>query len=273
MAALWGTVTTVLSMLLILLGAFTGADVTLMTAAVYAPMLLGNAGSLAHVLLRHPHLRPLPRLSAPSLRAVLTQGGLLFAVTIATTCCTAFDNVMALAWLGPAASAQMAVAMRLCITATGMVSAMTQPFWPSFADAFAANDQRWARRILLAGTAAVLALSLAGSALIVAFGAPVLCWWLHQNLHLSQALLWTMAAWITGISLISVPGALLNAALQLKPQIVVLAVVALAGTGIKYLAAQSFGITGILLVTPALWFGLVAPVYLWLAWRVVTKPV
>lgn len=271
MAALWGTVQTLLSLVLIVLGAAAGVGVTGMTAAIYAPMLLANAGSLAHVLWQHAHLRPRRRLEAEALRAVLSQGGLLFAVTIASSCATAFDNVMALSWLGPAASAQMAVAMRVCITATGMVGAVTQPFWPSFADAFATNDLRWARRMLKTGMAAVIALSLGGSALLVAFGAPVLRWWLHQDLHLPAALLWAMAAWITSMTLTYVPTSLLHAALRLKPQILLLALAAIAGFGLKFLAAPLYGVTGILLVTPALWVAFVAPVYIWLAWRTVTR--
>jgi O-antigen/teichoic acid export membrane protein len=272
MAAFWGTVQTMLALVFIVLGAYAGAGVTYMTAAIYVPMLLTNAASLAHVLYLHHHLRPLRRLAPAAMRAVLAKGGLLFAVTIASSCATAFDNVMALAWLGPAASAQMAVAMRVCITATGMVGAVTQPLWPSFADAIAAGDHGWARRMLKTSMAAVLVLSVGGSGLIIAFGEPVLRWWLHQDLHLPPALLWAMAAWIVGLTLTYVTGSLLNAALQLKPQILILSVTAIAGFGLKFLAAHMFGVTGILLVTPALWFVLVAPAYLWLAWRALTPP-
>jgi O-antigen/teichoic acid export membrane protein len=272
MAALWSTVQTLLALAFIVLGAFAGAGVTLMVAAIYGAMLLGNAGSLAHVLYLHHHIRPYRQLSPGALRIVLAQGGLLFAVTITTTCATAFDNVMALAWLGPAAAAQMAVVMRVCMTATGLVGAVTQPFWPSFADAFAASDQAWARRMLKAGTTAVLILSLCGSGLIVAFGAPALRWWLHQDMHFSTPLLWAMAAWITATTLTYVPGALLNASLKLKPQIVLLSIAAIAGFGLKFVSARHFGVTGILLITPVLWFALVAPAYLRLAWRTVTKP-
>jgi O-antigen/teichoic acid export membrane protein len=270
-AAFWATVQTLLSLGFIILGAYTGADVTLMTAAIYGAMLLANGGSLAHVLYRHHHLRPHRRLARGAMRTVLTNGGLLFAVTAGTACATAFDNVMALAWLGPAASAQMAVAMRVCITATGMIGAMTQPMWPSFADALAATDHGWARRMLKTGSAAMLLLAVCGSILLVAAGEPVLRWWLHQDLRLSRTLLWAMAAWIIATTLTNVPGALLNAAMKLKPQIALLAMAALAGFALKFLAALSFGVTGILLVTPALWFALVAPVYFWMAWRITSK--
>jgi O-antigen/teichoic acid export membrane protein len=273
MAAFWATVQTMLGLVFIILVSVTGAHITLMVAAIYAAMLLGNAGSLAHVLCLHHHIRPFRRMATPALITVLTQGGLLFAVTIAASCATAFDNVMALAWLGPAPSAQMAVAMRICITATGIVGAVTQPFWPSFSAAFAANDHGWARRMLKTGMVSVSLLSFGGSALIVAFGAPVLRWWLHQDLHFSQAMLWAMAAWITGVTITNVPSSILNAALKLKPQILLLSTAAVAGFVLKFFAARVFGITGILLVTPVLWFVFVGPIYLRLALQVVGRAV
>jgi O-antigen/teichoic acid export membrane protein len=266
--ALWATVQTLLSLILIVLGAVAGAGVTFMTAAIYVPLLITNAGSLLHVFYLHRHLRPNRRPSTQALRDVLGQGGLFFAITAAATCASAFDNVMTLAWLGPSASAEMAVAMRVCVTATLLINAVTQPFWPGFADALAAHDIGWARRTLKAGMAAVLILALGGSACLVAVGQPVLSWWLHQNLHLSQGLLLAMGAWIIGTTISYVPGALLNAAAQLKPQILIFAAVAVIGFGFKFLAAKSFGVAGILAVNPILWLA-AGPLYVWLAWRVV----
>ncbi|MGE4481365.1 lipopolysaccharide biosynthesis protein [Acidocella sp.] len=271
MAAFWATVQTLLGLAFILLGASIGAGVTFMVAAIYGALLLSNAGSLAHVLYLHHHIRPFRQRPPTALRTVMGHGGLLFTITIASTCATAFDNVFALVWLGPTASAQMAVAMRVCVTAIGMVGAVTQAFWPSFVDAFTTNDKAWTRRTLRFGTAAVVTLSVGGSGLLVAFGAPTLRWWLHQNLHISAPLLWAMAAWITGLTLTDVPGALLNATLKFKPQIALLSLAAAAGFGLKFLVAHAFGVPGILLVTPALWFAFVAPIYFWMAWRTVSQ--
>ena len=74
------------------------------------------------------------------------------------------------------------------------------------------------------------------------------------------------------MTLTNVPGSVLHAALKLRVQIVILSAAALAGFGIKYLVAKPCGVTGILLVTPVLWFVAVGPIYLWLAWRTVTRP-
>lgn len=270
-AAFWALAQTLLGLAGLVAGVWMGAGVTLLVAVFYAALLLANGGCLAHALRAYHGLRPLRRLPPAALRAVLSQGGLLSAVTIAASASVAFDNVMALAWLGPAASARMAVAMRVCITATGLLGAVTQPFWPGFADALAARDHAWVRRTLRQGGALVLALAAGGAGAIMLAGAPVLRWWLHQDLHMTPALLGAMAAWIVAMTCTNVPGALLHAALRLKPQIIVLAVAALAGFGLKYLAARALGVTGILLVSPLLWAMLVAPAYVWLALRVVRR--
>jgi O-antigen/teichoic acid export membrane protein len=270
-AALWGTVQTLLSLAGVVLGAALGWGVTPLVTVFYAALLLANGGCLAHALLVHHTLRPLARVPGTALRAVFAQGGLLSLVTAAGASAWVFDNIMALAWLGPAASAQMAVALRVCATATGLVAVVTQPFWPGFADALAAHDHVWVSRALRHGVAAMLGLSLSGSALLVAFGGPVLRFWLHQDLHIAAPLLWTMAAWIVLFTLSSVPGALLNAARCLRPQIAVLGLAALAGFALKYAAARTFGVAGILAVLPLLWLVAVAPAYLWLAARVVKR--
>lgn len=267
-AAFWGAVQTVLGLVFIIIGALAGAGVTLMVLAIYGALLLSNAGSLAHVLVVHPHIRPVWKMPPAAMRMILSQGGLIFLATIAWACATAFDNVLVLEWLGPAASARMAVAMRVCVTATGMLGAVTSPFWPSFADALAAEDHAWARRTLWLGTAAVFALSICGCTVLIAFGAPLLNWWLHQDLHITKTLLWAMAAWITCLTLTNVPSTLLTAALELKVQILSLAVAAIVGFGLKYLVAAPFGVPGILLVPPALWLFLVTPCFWWKAWGV-----
>ncbi|OYV25176.1 MAG: hypothetical protein B7X08_06670 [Acidocella sp. 20-63-7] len=261
MGAWWQLAQTLLTMVFLVAAVLAGGGVVAMVAAVYGAMLLANAASLLHVLLSHTHLRPLRRISRVSVRAVFSQGGLLFAINVAVTCTYAFDNLMALDWLGPDASAQMAIAMRVCITAIGMIGVITQPFWPGFADAVAAGDARWIRRMLRLGTLGVAVLALAGSATLVSVGAPVLRWWLHQDLNISSAMLWAMAAWITLLALPQIPGQLLNATLQLRPQAFVLALVAAIGLVLKYFAAMRFGVVGILCVSPLLWLVLVIPLY------------
>jgi O-antigen/teichoic acid export membrane protein len=270
-AAWWQTVQNVLTSVLLIIGAFARADVTFMVAVAYAVLLLTNSASLVHIWLKHPGLRPVRNVSIHDLRAVLTQGGQMFFITIVASLAYALDNLMALNWLGPVASAQMTIALRVCTTATGMLGVATLPFWPGFADAIAADDRPWLRRALRNGTFAVAGISITGSGLLIAFGGPVLRWWLREDLHITQVMLWVMAAWIVMTTLPHMPGLFLHAALRLRPQIFVLSATAIVSFVLKYFAAKSFGVAGILSVSPLLWMFLVSPAYFWLAWCWIAK--
>ncbi|WP_297368898.1 lipopolysaccharide biosynthesis protein [Acidocella sp.] len=266
-AALWGMVQTALALVGLLVGMALGAGVMALVAVFYGALLVANGGCLAHVLLAHRHLRPLGRPSGTALRAVFAKSGLLSLVTAAGMGIWVFDNIMALSWLGPAASAQMAVALRVCTTASGLLWVVTQPFWPGFAEALALGDHGWVRRALWRGLAATLGLSLGGSLLIVAFGRPVLAFWLHNTLPIGTGLLWVMAGWIVALTFTNVPGVLLNAAHRLWPQIGVFGAAALLGALAKYWLAPRFGVPGILAVAPVLWLVWVAPALVLLARR------
>jgi O-antigen/teichoic acid export membrane protein len=107
---------------------FGGAGVAAMVAAVYGGLLAANAGSLAHLLLRETAARPRWRLlGRAALWAVAAPGGLLFMLGLAGSCAYGLDTVLALRWLGPAAAAQITVALRICTTATGFLAVVTQP--------------------------------------------------------------------------------------------------------------------------------------------------
>ncbi|GLR67316.1 hypothetical protein GCM10010909_19970 [Acidocella aquatica] len=265
-AGYWDFAQTLLTLALLLLAAWWGGGITIMTIAVYAAMLAINAASLAHALLRHPELRPRAPPAIAALREILTRGSLLFAITIAASCAYSFDTLLALHWRGAAAAAQMVIAMRVCTTAIGFLNIITQPLWPEFVEAAAEGDLLWLKKILRHGTLLTSALAIAGSALIVAFGAPVLRWWLHQDMHITQAFLWVMAAWIIALNLPRIAGLYLNAVSELKFQIYLLTAAALLGFILKYFAVKSFGAAGILAATPILWLLIVAPAYFWLAW-------
>ncbi len=264
MAALWSLAQTVLSLAGLVAGVLAGAGVTTLVAVFYGALLFANIGCLLHAMLANPAIRPRHRPGGAELRLVLLQGGLLSSIMALGAFSFVFDNVMALSWLGPAASALMAVAMRVCMTATGLLDSVTQPFWPSFADALAAKDHAWIRRAIRHGSGAVLLLSLAGSGLLLLAGRPVLLWWLHQDVGITPALLWVMAFWIVTMTLTSIPTLLLRASATLKPQIVILGIAAMASFGLKYVAARHFGINGILLVSPLLWIVFVVPGYFFL---------
>ena len=266
-AGYWEFAQTLLTLGLLLLAAWAGGGLTVMTIAVYAAMLAINAASLTHALIRHPELRPRQPPAIPALRETLTRGSLLFAITIAGSSAYSFDTLLTLHWRGAAAAAQMVIAIRVCTTAIGFLNILTLPLWPEFVEAAAKGDLAWLKKILRHGTWLTNALAIAGSAFIVALGAPLLRWWMHENLHITQPFLWAMAAWIITLNLPRISGLFLNAVNELKFQVYLLTATALLGFILKFLAASRFGAAGILAATPILWGLIVIPAYFWKTWR------
>jgi O-antigen/teichoic acid export membrane protein len=264
----WDFVQNLAVLALLLAGVFSGGGVALLVACVYGGALLANAGSLTHLLLTEPRVRPRwTGMSRAVWRRILGSGLLLFSLSAVASLAYALDNVLALAWAGPAASAQMAVAMRLCVTAAGFIAVATHALWPAFVEAISLRDFTWVWRSLLRATGAIVALAAGGSALVVAFGGPVLHLWLRTDMRLPPDLFWAMAAWISVLAIPRVAGLLLNAAGVLRAQIAVQAAAAALALAAKYLLAPRFGVAGILAATPLVWAILVCPVYAWLTWR------
>ncbi len=273
-AGFWELMQTALTFLFLMAAVFAGAGVAMMVAAVYGGLLVGNAGSLAHVLLRRAAARPAWRWPGwAALRAVAAPGGLLFMLGLAGSCAYGFDTVLTLRWLGPAAAAQMTVALRVCTTAMGFLTVVTQPLWPAFVEAAALDDRAWEWRTLRLGTLAVAGLGVAGSAALIAVGRPVLQTWLHGGLALPPALFWAMGGWIVALSVPRVAGLLLNAVSILRWQIFCAATAAALGLGLKYVSAPGFGPAGMLAGTAAAWLLIAWPGLGLRAWRWTQRPV
>jgi O-antigen/teichoic acid export membrane protein len=264
----WELAQTVITVTLLVAGAVSGLGVTGLTECVYGAMLVANAGCLAHILISHPELRPRGWPGWSATRRVVSAAGPMLGISVASACAFVFDNTLTLVWLGPEASAVMAIAMRLITTASGFVSVIGQALWPAFAEAAAADDRAWMRRTLRDGSLILTGLALAGSLALAVLGGPLLRLWLGRDLGVSGPVLWAVGAWVTLSALTQAPGFLLMAVSRMRGQLIVLSLAAAAGLALKYLAAQLFGVAGMLTVTPALTLALIWPAYLWLtkAW-------
>lgn len=250
-AAFWELVQTVLTLGVLIIAALCGGGVSTLTAAVYSGMVAANAASLICLLFSHREILPTHwRVNVKSLRAVFSPGILFFVLSIAGFSSYAFDNVLALVWLGPAASAQIGVAMRLCTTAIGLLGVVTQPLWPAFVEATAMDDRAWEWRTLRDGTLAVAILSSIGAALIVLFGQQALRLWLHADFDIPPLLLWVMASWIAAMAIPNVIGLLLNAVSILRFRIAVAIVTTALSLCLKCFLYRHFGVAGIMAATP-----------------------
>ena len=264
----WELVQTVITTAVLLSAAAFTTDVRIYVALVYGGMVLANFGSLIHLFWSHPELRPaglfVPR---AAMREVAASGMLFFILGIAGGLSFMLDNVLALQLLGPEASARMTIAMRICMAAIGMLIVMSQPIWPAFVEAAHHADRKWIRRILLRGSAFLLAVTGAGSAILLLYGEKLLRLWLHTTLGISIGLLWAVSMWVFTQALLRLPALLLNALHLIRFQIVAFSVATLVALGLKFAFASKFGVSGILWGTSIAVALIATPASLWRIYR------
>lgn len=264
----WELVQTVLTTAGLIAAAALTRDVRVYVAVVYTGLIVANLGSLIHLFLRHPELRPHGLwLSWAAMKEVGGQGVLYFILAWTGGLSFMLDNVFALGLLGPEASARMTIAMRICITAVGAIVVMSQPLWPAFADAAEKADRGWIIEALLRGTALLVGITIAGSTLLLIFGERLLGWWLHTTLGIGRGLLWAISAWVLAQALVRIPNLLLNGLSILRYQIVVFSVATLVALGLKFALAPYLGVAGILWGTTTAVFLIVIPASIWRIWQ------
>jgi O-antigen/teichoic acid export membrane protein len=214
---------------------------------VYVTYFVANAGNLIILFCRHPELRPQSLPSYADMRLVVHTGFRFFVLSILDAPSYMLDNVFALQLLGIVASARMAVVQRVSVAAIGLLMVATQPLWPAFVEAAAKGEKQWIVRTLLRGSALVIGLSIAGSALIGFFGRPILRVWLKSDIGFEQSLLWAIGAWIVAMSLARVQMLLLNALRIIDFQLILVLIATTISVGLKFVLAPRYGVSGILI--------------------------
>ncbi len=248
----WELVQTLLTLGGAIVASAATTDVIVFVGIVYGAMVAANAGSLLHLLILHPELRPHHWAPFSEVRTVLHEGFLLFALNLIGGLSFLLDNVLALQLLGPEASARMTIALRICMTGLGFLLVISQPLWPAFADAAEKSDWRWIRRNLFRGMALLTGITGVGSLVLVLLGPMLLKIWLHSNLGIGRSLLWAISAWVLAQAVIRVPHLFLNAVSIMKFQIVVSALASGLALALKPFLAARLGVAGILWGTSAM---------------------
>jgi O-antigen/teichoic acid export membrane protein len=267
-SSLWELMQTVLTTAGLITATFFTRDVRVYIAVVYLGLIVANTGSLVHLFLRYPELRPRELwMSWAAISEVAGEGVLYFIMAVMGGLCFMLDNVLTLGLLGPEASARMTIAMRICIAAVGALGVMSQPLWPAFADAAQRADRKWILKTLFQGSTLLVGLTLAGSALLLLFGERLLGWWLHTNLGIGRGLLWAIAAWVVSQAMFRVPNLLLNGLSILRYQTAIFAAAAALALLLKFVLAPSLGVAGILWATTMVIFLIVIPASLWRIWK------
>ncbi len=263
-AASWELVQTVLTFVGLIAAAKTTNNLLVYVAAVYVGLVAGNLGSLVHLLLWHKELRPdRESLSIASARAIAGEGMLYFLLGISGGLSFFLDNILALQLLGPEASAQMTIAMRICMSAIGVLLVISQPLWPAFTEAAHRADYKWINRTLYRSSALLFALTSAGSAILILFGQQIFRFWLRTDLGIGRGLLWAISAWVVSQALGRTPGLLLNGLSKIRFQTVLFFIASSIGIVGKIGLASRFGVSGILSSTTFVVLVIVVPASFW----------
>ena len=270
----WELVQTLLTTAGLIGAAVLTKDVRVYVAVVYLGLVLANIGSLIHLFVRHPEFHPKGLLAYwPAMKEMAGHGALYFILALTGGLSFMLDNILALALLGPEASARMTIALRICITAVGAIEVMSQPLWPAFADAAEKADRKWILRALLRGSALLVGLTLAGSSLLLIFGERLLRLWLHTDLGIGVGLLWAISVWVLAQAVFRVPKLLLNGLSILRYQIAMVSVATALALALKFTLAPYFGVAGILWSTTVTIFVVVIPASIWRIWRWASLPI
>jgi O-antigen/teichoic acid export membrane protein len=267
-SSLWELVQTLLSTAGLLTATAFTTDVRVYVTVVYGAVALSNLGSLIHLYLRHPELRP-EKLPVPvqSMKTVASSGAMFFVMITIGSLSYLLDNVLALQLLGPEASARMTIAIRICVTAIGLLVVVSQPLWPAFTDAVHRTDRHWIFHNFVRGTALLSAAATFGATVFVLYGESLLRLWLHVNLGIDRKLVWAVAVWIVAATLIRVPFLLLNAVSLIRFQVVVYSLSTLTAFALKFALAEKMGVAGILWASSFAALLVVLPMSLWRIWH------
>jgi O-antigen/teichoic acid export membrane protein len=267
-AGFWDLVQTIATTVGLIYATTLTNDVRIFVALVYLGLVIAHAGSLAHLFYSHPELRPrkLPE-SMESIREVAGSGLQFFILGVTGSVSFMFDNVIALQFLGPEASAEMTIAMRICMTAIGLLAVVSQPLWPAFTDAAQKADRRWIRKSLFRGSASMAAMAVAGSAVLMLYGGPLLRLWLHSDLGIGRPLLLAISAWVLSQAVIRVPILLLNGLHLIRFEIGISAVATVVALAMKLPLGRYLGVAGILWATSIAVFVIGTPASIWRIYR------
>lgn len=239
-------------------------DVRWYVAASAGGVVVGNCASLAHFLISHPELRPW--LTPPSLsdaRRLLARGAPYLLLALGAFLASYSDSIVALTTLGGDGAAVVALGQKAGMTALGLLFVLTQPLWPAFTNAAMRGEIDWIKTKIRSAAFIVISAAVAGSALIILFGGPVIDIWLSGKVTLGHDVLWAIAIWIVIPTLGRIPDVLLNALGIVWFQVYVAIVFGLLAFGMKFVFASAFGAPGILAATGIAYGCTHLPAYLW----------
>jgi O-antigen/teichoic acid export membrane protein len=258
----WDAAGVCLSVGLFYLASRAGAGLPVLLLASGAGPLVAVCGNWLGLVGRH--VIPRPRdLDSKEVRPLLRLGMLFFALNLSMLLASAADNLVAIRFLGAAATAELAIASKIVMVGQATLNVALIPLWPAFADAIARRDGRWVRRAL---QLSLLASCGAGIVLAAAFllGAnQAVALWLGPDARLSAGILWANAVWLVLQANGIVAAMFMNGANIVRFQVVQALSFGLLAFALKLVLVSPLGAAGIVWATDVAYIVTTLPFCFW----------
>jgi O-antigen/teichoic acid export membrane protein len=178
-----------LSVAILLVAAFTGPTISMFIIALMAPPLVARLGSGAVLLRIRPYLRVGPRWFRWRLLPTLISDGISFSViSLASYATQQFTLLLLGATLNGAQIAAAAVMLRLSNILGSVVVVVTTPLWPALVDSTTLGDRQWATGAYKHLTVGATCFAVAAGLLVAIGGPGLLHVWIGTNVHLDTVL-------------------------------------------------------------------------------------
>jgi O-antigen/teichoic acid export membrane protein len=192
-----------------------------------------------------PELLPTPRHFSRTVAVGLFRTGILFCL------CQVFwnigiqtDNIVIAQILGAKMVAAYAVPARLFSIIPSLLSMMSGPLWPAYADAMARSDGPWVRRTFLRIAGSGMAATTMLTIFLVVFGNRILALWVGPQIHASIPLLIVFGILSVLNAFVTPVIFLLNGLAQIKIQVVVFMAMSVVNLTLSIIFVKHFGIIG-----------------------------
>jgi O-antigen/teichoic acid export membrane protein len=217
----------------------------LVLALAGAPLLAVFVNWVYVFGVRRRWLTPSPRaFSWRTAREVGGSGVVFFVLTVLSLFAWSSDSLIIAHVVGVAAVADYAVAQKLFLTALISQYFIT-PLWPAFGEALARQDMGWARRTLERALIISFVLGLLTVIPLVAFGNPIIRWWVGPRLNPSLSMLVALAAWLLMFGYLSVMSSFLNSGALLARQLPFFVLAAVSSIVLKIFLGRILGVPGV----------------------------
>ena len=239
-----------------------------MVAALMLAPILTIWGSAFWMFVRHPELRlETEDIQKKEMIAILKSGLQFLALGVSFALCFMTDNLIVAQVVGPESVASYAVHQKYLSPAIFFAGLILAPLWPAYAEALAAGDVQWVKRIF---KRSVFSLGAMGGALtlgLIVVAPWLMRLWLAGRIVPDYLLLAALGLWVTIDLIGKAVAAFLNGVGLVKEQLWVVFAFLPVCIGMKIWFALLWGSMGVPLATALAYLIVHLPFYFFLLRR------